>query len=81
MSGIRNHQERTFCKYIYIFNGRFWLQLIDISDLYVKTYLQFNLYRYKIVFTFTIIIALNIPPFYVNVHFTKFRNLRSFNGA
>ena len=81
MSGICNHQERTFCKYIYIFNGRFWLQLIDISDLYVKTYLQFNLYRYKIVFTFTIIIALNIPPFYVNVQFTKFRNLRSFNGA
>jgi hypothetical protein len=33
---------------IYIFNGRFWLQLIDISDLYVKIYLQFNLYTYKI---------------------------------
>jgi hypothetical protein len=52
---------------IYIFNERFWLELIDISDLYVKIYLQFNLYTYKIFFTFTIIIALNIPPFYVNV--------------
>jgi hypothetical protein len=39
------------------------LQLIDISDLYVKAYLQFNLYTYKIIFTFTIIIALNTPPF------------------
>ena len=80
MSGIRNHQERTICKYIYI-QWKILAALFNISDLYVKTYLQFNLYTYKIIFTFTIIIALNIPPLYVNVHFTKFRNLRSFNRA